>query len=450
MSLCSFVQKCVCTRWPCITEKRKWGGVLRNADYVLFVSAQDTGSCVSGNALAFAMFCDVEQTTSRPIAGFANICPWALRRDQPGHFYMWRSTLKHELMHALIFTPILYPYYQAATGPPISEGKLKIVPGVFERFERLEWETAKGYVSHDVYMIVSPRVREEARKFFNCPDLEGAELESQGGGGSAFAHWEKRIFEEEGMCAVATTYNSFSRITLALFEDSGWYKVNYKCSANRKGKLRCNMIRGAKGLPAHFDYSTPNLYKDKKGRPIQGRGLITFADYCPYYWMKSTHLKKGSYDTRCTLPDNMNYNKYSLEIFSPSSRCFELEGGIAVQYEHNTDIWLHTVGCYETKCEEGLLFVKTQKSKFYPCYKRGQLVHVEKRLPGIGTVRTKIVCPSCAELCGEQFCQPERTVMQRIGDSSKNPFSSFIASFLLYFLVYFFIVHCYLCPGGLR
>ncbi|KIH65984.1 hypothetical protein ANCDUO_03691 [Ancylostoma duodenale] len=29
------------------------------------------------------------------------------------------------------------------------------------------------------------------------------------------------------MCAVATTYNSFSRITLALFEDSGWYKVNY-------------------------------------------------------------------------------------------------------------------------------------------------------------------------------------------------------------------------------
>ncbi|RCN31674.1 hypothetical protein ANCCAN_22536 [Ancylostoma caninum] len=229
-------------------------------------------------------------------------------------------------------------------------------------------------------MIVSPKVREEARRFFNCPDLEGAELESQGGAGSAFAHWEKRIFEHEAMSAISTAHNAFSRITLALFEDSGWYQVNYKCSANRKDKLRCNMVLGSKGLPTQFDYNAPDMYKDKKGRPIQGRGLLAFADYCPYYRVQSTLLEKGSYDTKCTLPDNMNYNNYSLEIFSPSARCFELDGGIAVQREQNTDIWLHNVGCYETKCEEGLLLVKTQKSKFYPCYKRGQLVHVEKLL----------------------------------------------------------------------
>ncbi|KIH65983.1 hypothetical protein ANCDUO_03690 [Ancylostoma duodenale] len=100
------------------------------------------------------------------------------------------------------------------------EGKLKIVPGVFERFERLEWETAKGYVSHDVYMIVSPRVREEARKFFNCPDLEGAELESQGGGGSAFAHWEKRIFEKTELRITDDNLATFCVVCISFVENS--------------------------------------------------------------------------------------------------------------------------------------------------------------------------------------------------------------------------------------
>lgn len=44
-------------------------------------------------------------------------------------------------------------------------------------------------------MMVTPKVREEARNFFNCPDLEGAEIESQGGIGTAGSHWEKRVFE---------------------------------------------------------------------------------------------------------------------------------------------------------------------------------------------------------------------------------------------------------------
>lgn len=44
-------------------------------------------------------------------------------------------------------------------------------------------------------MLVTPRVKEEARTHFNCPTLEGAELENQGGEGTALTHWEKRIFE---------------------------------------------------------------------------------------------------------------------------------------------------------------------------------------------------------------------------------------------------------------
>jgi leishmanolysin-like peptidase len=43
--------------------------------------------------------------------------------------------------------------------------------------------------------MVTPKVVEEARLHFDCPTMEGAELEDQGGDGTALTHWEKRIFQ---------------------------------------------------------------------------------------------------------------------------------------------------------------------------------------------------------------------------------------------------------------
>ena len=72
-------------------------------------------------------------------------------------------------------------------------------------------------------LATTPSVRREARAHFSCPTLEGAELEDQGGDGTALTHWEKRIFQDEAMTGtVHTAQPSYSRITLALLEDSGW------------------------------------------------------------------------------------------------------------------------------------------------------------------------------------------------------------------------------------
>ena len=38
-------------------------------------------------------------------------------------------------------------------------------------------------------------IQREARNHFNCPTLEGAELEDQVPNGTAYTHWEKRVFE---------------------------------------------------------------------------------------------------------------------------------------------------------------------------------------------------------------------------------------------------------------
>lgn len=61
--------------------------------------------------------------------------------------------------------------------------------------EREDWRVLDGAIKRKMNMIVTPRVVEEVRRHFNCPDLEGAELEDQGEEGTALTHWEKRIFE---------------------------------------------------------------------------------------------------------------------------------------------------------------------------------------------------------------------------------------------------------------
>lgn len=52
-----------------------------------------------------------------------------------------------------------------------------------------------GVMERDVQMVVTPSVVREAREYFNCSILEGAELEDQGEEGTALTHWEKRVFE---------------------------------------------------------------------------------------------------------------------------------------------------------------------------------------------------------------------------------------------------------------
>jgi Leishmanolysin len=52
-------------------------------------------------------------------------------------------------------------------------------------------------------------------------------LENEGGDGSRGAHWERRLLGNEYMTASDNEIMRISEITMALFEDSGWYRVNY-------------------------------------------------------------------------------------------------------------------------------------------------------------------------------------------------------------------------------
>jgi hypothetical protein len=87
-----------------------------------------------------------------------------------------------------------------------------------KKVTRDKWEVKDGLTRKTVDMMVTPRVVEEVRRHFNCSELEGAELEDQGGEGTALTHWEKRVFEAEAMSGTHSSRPVFSRITLALME----------------------------------------------------------------------------------------------------------------------------------------------------------------------------------------------------------------------------------------
>jgi hypothetical protein len=87
-----------------------------------------------------------------------------------------------------------------------------------------------NFLENTKIYIKTPNVVEVAKKHFNCKDLDSVELEHHGGLGSAYSHWSKKILNTEFMIADSYGENFISNFTLALFEDSGWYKVDYSKS----------------------------------------------------------------------------------------------------------------------------------------------------------------------------------------------------------------------------
>ena len=108
-----------------------------------------------------------------------------------------KQILFHEITHILIFHPVL--------------------------FEELGLSKSSNSLSY----ITSPKVLDAAKKHFKSGSLSGVQLEDQGDTGSVEAHWEARYMLSDYIIYTDYLDLVISDITLALFEDSGFYKVNY-------------------------------------------------------------------------------------------------------------------------------------------------------------------------------------------------------------------------------
>uniref|UniRef100_A0A4D5RX53 Leishmanolysin-like peptidase n=1 Tax=Ixodes scapularis TaxID=6945 RepID=A0A4D5RX53_IXOSC len=449
----------------CQTQPGPRGRGIAEADFVFYVSSMQTERCFKGQTVAYAAHCQQEASTDRPIAGHANLCPHSIS-TKPQDMDTLLSTVKHEILHALGFSVSLYAYFRDRNGYPLTPRERNGKPSVNKELQthkwservmrkvmRTNWKIHGGSISKISWIMVTPRVVEEARRHFNCSYLEGAEVEDQGEDGTRLTHWEKRLFENEAMTGTHTQNPVYSRITLALMEDTGWYLPNYdqaqplkwghnlgcdfalksckdwidsrrargvtihpfcdkvkkdpletECTESRDSVALCNLVDHGEELEPVFQNfdSIPGVPSAELGRH---GGSVILADYCPYIqeftWNSKNTVVRGS---RCQFPENnpQDEKNFALEYYGPGSKCFN----------HNKEMWeertCHQVrqwphwgsGCYKYACANGRLQIEVANYT-YTCYHSKQEIKIQLQYSGwlhIGT----IVCPPCREICAKE------------------------------------------------
>ncbi|MED6197393.1 hypothetical protein PIB30_056048 [Stylosanthes scabra] len=357
-----------------------------DADLVLFVTTRPT----IGNTLAWAVACERDQW-GRAIAGHVNVAPCHLTAEAET---LLSATLIHEVMHVLGFDPHAFAHFR-------DERK--------RRRSQVTEEIMDEKLGRMVTRVVLPRVVMHSRHHYAAysRNFTGLELEDGGGCGTSGSHWEKRLLMNEIMTGSVDTKSVVSNMTLALLEDSGWYKANYSmsdclvwgrsqgtefvtspcnlwkgayccnttrysgCTYNRKAEGYCPILTYSRDLPQWARY----FPQANKG------GQSSLADYCAYFVACSDGSCTDAGSSRA--PDRMLG-----EVRGNDSRCMAswlvCTGFVRGSMTQGN-------GCYQHRCINNSLEVAVD-SIWKVCPHAGGPI----QFPGFNG---ELICPAYNELC---------------------------------------------------
>ena len=168
-----------------------------DADYGIFVQASNDGA---NGVTAYSYPCAYSLSTKQPT--------WGLLSWNTNYFNFdllsFQMNIKigiHESTHLLGFSNILYQNY--LNGKLVTNSKGSYINGSF--------------------------IQKAIREQYGCNNATGMLLESNGGSGTSMSHWSYKAAYNEYMTAGVLISNpTISFMTLALLEETGWYKTIYK------------------------------------------------------------------------------------------------------------------------------------------------------------------------------------------------------------------------------
>ena len=438
------------------------------ADLVILVSAEDklidydgvsTFPVCGESTLALASACTLDQF-DRPIVGFMNFC---LDYDVPvdteylqdvyqgfldvnlkeDHVLLPKSIVAaHELAHVLGASSWMFKYFRDDDGTPRTP----------RPFERTTIECAPGSEKTDVfpssntitstldptsakvvYNIITPRVSQVAKNLLGCNEIEGARLAD--GAECYGSHWHERLFLGEllGPVLSSSSQNILSPLTLALMEDTGWYRVDYRgveipayglgagcefstesCIQNDEvpewgrdmfcdiplsfgwdGRISPFSLNHIICDPSHrwwtlcdlWDSSTvPESlsvqFAESSERYFSNENLVTSfdsADSCPIA------VRSLGYD--CTRKNDDFTPYYAGEVVGENSRC------VVASYPTGFGVWSYRPACMSTRCDPGLgkLIILLDGSEKYVCQNDGDTIQLDDG--------SELICPRLSSIC---------------------------------------------------
>ena len=364
-------------------------------------------STLGSSTLAAAAMCIYLSSNYRPIYGVVAINPNLSFNKKNTDLYM-KNLFLHEFTHILVFTPDL--------------------------FSSLGMMTTRIFDGSFVSFVNSPKVLTVARQHFNCTSLNGVPLENQGSTGSVGAHWEARYMLGDYMISSDYCDNVMSDITLALFEDSGLYKVNYYSGGLFKfGKnMGCSFFNkkciegGSTDFKEEF-CTNSNQYFCSRTKLTKGQCIITeavdtipkryryfsdddlggfpSANYCP---VSNVYKQENDYyPGSCAVGTSSLSAEYGEEI-GKESFCF-----ISSLIPSNSKLSnIERAICYKVECDnEKMQIIVNIGNNKVQCPTEGGNIDNPTGFKG------SIVCPKFYEICGQE--------MENEGDVCNSMFDCF-------------------------
>ncbi len=252
----------------------------------------------------------VEEKTSRPIVGELGLNPSYYFGKENSMIFL-EKLIFHQLIHILAFNPF------------VTQNKKLL------------------FQEDNKYYITSPKVILKAKAHFNCDKIKSIEIDSD------MFHWKPRYMLGDIMINKVYSEMVLSEMTLALIEDTGFYKVNYftgglfgfgknegcafleeKCKINDKNifpktfcekekQVFCSRSRTSLG-DCSIEFEDEEIYNNFNDKIIDDCFIST--DY-----KKSVYLSY-SYEnylvTNCRYGKSKTHSHYG-EVMGENSACFE-------------------------------------------------------------------------------------------------------------------------------